>query len=656
MDGYASVQELWRHAVNRLGQHAPTQDEMLQLLAKLNAANLLQTNATPDSSELIDRSNRAKMGTWIKNFLNPLALRLRVWHPDAFFEKSLPFVKWFICWQGFLVWLLVVLSAIILAAQHSAELAADISKRSLAAENLPLLVVSYVFLKALHELGHGYATKAFGGVVHEVGVMFLVFIPVPYVDCSGALEFRSKWRRAFVGAAGMMVEVFVAALALFVWITVEDGLVRYLAFNVMLISGIATVVFNANPLLRFDGYYILSDILELPNWAQRSAQYWLYLFECYVFGARPAEEFSGSASERTWLLLYAPASAIYRLIVLVTIALFVASEYLVVGVVIGALGLIYGLLIPCVKLLWQLFAGPRFKAHRLRAVATTVGFIAAALVFLFLVPIPASTIAEGVVRLPESATVRAGTGGFVERVAVEPGTRVLPGEELVQLEEPQLAADLASLEARVAELKAAKAATYFVHHVKAGLTAAELEHAQTALTAANKRAERLTIRSEVEGSFAMLHPEDSLGRYLHEGQAIGYILPLKARFVRATIRQDDIDLIRRRLRNVWVRLAGDANVVLSARILREVTANHDQELAEHGSQSDRPKVPAGDPAPHMTYPINREFEVEVELLPEGVDAVAFGSRAYLRFELDWEPAGHQILRRTYQLLLSHLLF
>ena len=104
-------------------------------------------------------------------------------------------------------------------------------------------------LKALHELGHGYAVKAFGGAVHELGVMFLVFAPVPYVDASAASEFRSKWRRALVGAAGMIVEVFIAALALYVWLAVEEGFVRALAYNVMLIAGISTVLFNGNPLL-----------------------------------------------------------------------------------------------------------------------------------------------------------------------------------------------------------------------------------------------------------------------------------------------------------------------------------------------------------------------------------------------------------------------
>ena len=137
----------------------------------------------------------------------------------------------------------------------------------LSAQNLLLLWLVFPVIKLLHELGHAYAAKAGGGEVHEMGMMLLVFMPVPYVDATAAGGFRSKWRRALVGAAGMLVELFIASLCMFVWVLVEPGVMRAVAFNVMLIAGVSTVVFNGNPLLRFDGYYILSDLIEIPNLA-----------------------------------------------------------------------------------------------------------------------------------------------------------------------------------------------------------------------------------------------------------------------------------------------------------------------------------------------------------------------------------------------------
>src|SRR5262249_37075249 len=152
--------------------------------------------------------------------------------------------------------------------------------------------------KALHELGHGYATKSCGGEVHEMGIMFLVFLPLPYVDASAAAGFRGKWRRASVGAAGMMVEIFVAALALFVWLAVEPGPVRALAFSVMITAGVTTILFNGNPLLRYDGYYILADLLEIPNLAIRGARYWGHLINRYVFGTEGTADFASTLGER----------------------------------------------------------------------------------------------------------------------------------------------------------------------------------------------------------------------------------------------------------------------------------------------------------------------------------------------------------------------
>ena len=654
MDGNRSVDQLWQEAGIRLGQEAPTQDELIQLLVQLNAADLLQTEATPDSAELFARAVKVRRSAWLNNIFNPLALRVRIWHPDDFFERSLPYVKWLIDWRGLALWMLVVLPAIVLAAQHWPELAANATQRTLAVDNLLLMALSYTVLKALHELGHGYVVKAFGGAVHELGVMFLVFAPVPYVDASAASEFRSKWRRALVGAAGMIVEVFVAALALYVWLAVEEGFVRALAYSVMLIAGITTVLFNGNPLLRYDGYYILSDILEIPNLAQRATRYWGYLLERYVFRTEDFREFFATRGERIWLLLYAPASFLYRVAIMLAIAIFIASKYLAVGVAIAVWGLYTGVLRPIEKALWHVIAGPRFQRDRKRAVATTFGTLLAASVILFLVPLPAFTTTEGVVWLPDSAIVRAGTDGFVRRLLVEQGARVTAGEALVESEEPKLDAELASLQARVAELEATTAAERLTDRVKAELTAMELAHARTELATQTDRARRLIVRSQGEGTFAVLKPQDLPGRFIREGQEIAYVLPPSAHIIRATIHQDDIDLVRNRLRSVRVRLAERLDEILPARLLRVVPAGRKDVPSNVLGDTGAGPVPIDPRDPQVNEPYNRVFHVYVELPADISATAAFGSHAYVRFDLEWEPLGQQIWRRARQLLLSRL--
>ena len=173
---------------------------------------------------------------------------------------------------------------------HWPELTENVADRVLATHNLILLWLCFPLIKLLHELGHAYTTKLGGGEVHDMGLILLVFTPVPYVEASAASGFRSKWRRVLVGAAGMLVETFIAALAMFIWVAAEPGVLRAVAFNIMLIAGVSTLVFNANPLLRFDGYYILSDLIEIPNLSQRANRYWRYLAEKYVFRMKDSDK------------------------------------------------------------------------------------------------------------------------------------------------------------------------------------------------------------------------------------------------------------------------------------------------------------------------------------------------------------------------------
>ena len=559
------VDQLWQEAASHLAEDAPSQSDVIQLLAELNAADLLQTEVTPDSSALVERATRAGRSGWLSNVLYPLALRIPFWHPDRFFERTRPLAKWLFGPAGAILWLLVVPPALLLAAQHWQELGANASDHILAANNILPLALVYLALKALHEFGHGFAVKAFGGAVHEFGVMILVFAPLPYVDASAASAFRSKWRRALVGLAGMIVEVFFAALALYVWLAVEPGLVRALAFDAMVVAGVSTVVFNGNPLLRYDGYYILADLLEIPNLAQRATRYWGYLVDRYVFRTDGLKDFVAANGERIWLLLYAPAAFVYRQVVMITIAMFIASQYLAVGVSIATWSLLTGVALPIGKALWFVLASPRLHRNRSRAVTATFGTILAAGIVLFLIPAPSYTTTEGVVWLPENAIVRTGTDGFVRALLVEPGKIVTAGEALVESEEPTLKAELEILRARVAELETRLATERFADRVRAEITTTELGQARAELATATARAERLIVHSHSEGAFAVMKPQDLPGRFLREGQQIGYVLAAGSRIVRATIRQDDIDLVRHRLRSAEVKLAERLDETMSAR-------------------------------------------------------------------------------------------
>jgi putative peptide zinc metalloprotease protein len=505
----------------------------------------------------------------------------------------------------------------------------------------------------LHELGHGYAVKAFGGRIYEIGVMFLVFAPMPYVDASSASEFRSKWRRALVGAAGMLVEVFIAALALYTWLVVEPGLVRATAYNIIVVAGVSTVVFNGNPLLRYDGYYILADILEIPNLGQRSSRYWGHIVEKYLFWMDTPTDFEADRHEKFWFLLYAPAAYVYRLFVVFSIALFVASEYLALGALIAIWGIAMGVGLPLWKALSQVFVGPRFQRNRGRAVAVTSSLALLAALSLCLVPAPLFTTAEGIVWLPETANVRAGTGAFVQRTLATPGQLVRSGQALFESEEITITATIDVLRSQVSELEARLAAERFADRVKAELTRTELGQVHSELAVATIRAERMIARSRAEGTFWSANHQDLVGRYVKEGHLLGHVLPEGSKIIRTTVQQQDIDLVRNRLRRIEVKLAERSDATLAARLLREVPAGSEELPSKALGGAAGGALPVDPRDPHGTKTLQRVFQFDVELLSSEIP-IAFGSRAHVRFEHQWEPLGQQIWRRVRQLVLSRL--
>ena len=282
MDGSRTVQEIWEATCAHLGDEAPTQEEIIRLLGQLHSADALLSDVTPDSLEVFRRYQQHQRMQWKRRLWTPLALRFPIFDPDRFLQRTMKYVAPLFSWFGIILWLIVVGTGVVLAAIHWTDLTKDVLDRILAPRNLLLLWLVYPFVKAMHEFGHAYATKKWGGEVHEIGIMLLVLTPVPYVDASSSLGFRSKYKRMLVGAIGILTELFIGALALLIWLNIEPGGIRSVCYNIMLICGVSTVFFNGNPLLRFDGYYVFNDLIEVPNLGTRANKYMGYLVQKYV--------------------------------------------------------------------------------------------------------------------------------------------------------------------------------------------------------------------------------------------------------------------------------------------------------------------------------------------------------------------------------------
>lgn len=653
LDGRQTLDVLWHQLVEELGEGAPSQDETLGLLAQLHDADLLATAGTPDIEALLARRDRQMRKQRLSRWLNPMALRFPLWDCDRFLVATLPWLRGVFTRTGALLWLLWILPALWLAGEHWSALTLNLSDQLLGQHNLLLLALVFPAVKLLHELGHAYATRAAGGEVHELGLMLLVFAPAPYVDASAAGAFRSKYYRAFVGAAGMMTELALAAGALYLWLAIEPGLLRSIAFNVMAVAGFSTLVFNGNPLLRYDGYYILCDLAELPNLGQRSTQYWAWLARRHLFGERELPAPSASAGERRWYLAWAPAALVYRTWVSISIALFVADQYFFVGVALALWSMLGLFGIPLWKMLAYV-AGRGFRDRRPRIVAVSLGLATVAIGLIGWLPLPSSTTAEGVVWVPAQAELRAGGDGRIATLAVASGSPVAAGEPVLGLIDEAVQTERSVRQAEVRALEVRAVAELAEDRVQAALSREALNEARTALADVERRLAALTVRAGSDGTLMLPRAADLPGRPLRRGDWIGYVLAGDAlRTVRVTVGQDDIDRVRSTLLAIEAMPADRIGTVYPARLVREVPAG-DTRLPSRALTVDGGGQLAADPRDRDgTQTLSRQFQFDVEL-PAGATALRLGTRVYVRFAHPPEPLAVQCARRLRQLFLSRL--
>jgi putative peptide zinc metalloprotease protein len=651
MDGQRTVDRLWRDAVARLGDDAPSQDELLQLLSQLHQADLLVANVAPDVSDLLSRGRRQRRSVWLRNLVNPMSLRFRLWDPDAFLTRTLPALRGLFTPIGVAAWLAFVALGLILAAAHWRELSGNLSDRVLAMDNLLLLLVVFPSVKAGHELAHGWAVKAGGGEVHEMGLMFLVLAPVPYVDASASTGFRDKLARAGVAAAGMLAELGLATLAMLLWLLVEPGFVRSIAFNVMLVASVSTLIFNANPLLRYDGYFILCDLIEMPNLGQRATRWWAWFFQRHAFGTVEAEPPDESPAERRILLVYGALSWLYRLMVVFGIAIFIAGHYFFIGVVLGLWGLAGGTLWPLLKGLRHVAMAPELARRRQRALAVTFGGLILFVVTAVWVPMPLSTFAEGVVWVPEQAEIRARSDGIVQHLLVAPGSRVEAGQAVAELDDAGLWADYDAQCARVDRMRIQVAMELTQDRAQAAATAAELEREDRILARLEQRIDNLVLVAGVGGRLLVPRAADLEGRWLRQGSQLGFVLDGALRTARIVVTQQDIGLVRHHLQRLRVRLADRPDEVYEARVVREVPGGSDRLPAKSLSTLAGGRQPVDPSDSEGTKTLNRIFQLEV-LLPPEIGDLRLGTRLYARLEHQAEPLAQQAWRRLRQLFLS----
>ena len=655
MNGRRTVEDIWQKTITWMGKDTepPTQDDVIRLLSQLHSADLLAGDIPPDLGELAYRAGDRAHKALMARLRNPLALRLPLIDPDRFLSATLPLARPFFTPFGAVLWLAVVCAGAGIAVLNWADLTENLMDRVLLAENLILLALTYPVVKALHELGHGYAAKMWGGSVHEMGVMFLVLIPVPYVDASAAHGFPSKWHRAIVGGAGILVELALAGIAMVVWVNAEPGLVRAAALNVALIGGVSTLLFNGNPLLRFDGYYVFADLVEIPNLGTRANRHVQHLIKRHAFGLRDSISPATARGEPVWFVFYAVSAAIYRIFIMVVIALFIATKLFFVGVLLAIWAVWMSICWPLLKGLWWIWDSPELGPHRGRAVVVTsavVGLIAGA---LLLVPLPYATTLAGVIVLPEEAHVRAGSSGILTSLGAETDETVAADRKLYSLRDPDLAARREVLRAQQQEFVLRLAQETTRDPTREAILRAQLDSVESALDLLDARLAALEVTSPGAGRFIGLLTEKDEGRFVRRGTLMGYVVAEGGPFVRAVVTADRADLIYNRALSARLRLAYAPEQELHAELDRaSPKAQRQLPSAALGTAGGGPiQIDPASHDPERPDAIEPIFVVDLKLALVS-EQILPGMRVHVRVDHGWATPVERLTRQIRQLFLS----
>jgi putative peptide zinc metalloprotease protein len=539
MDGGHTLDQAQKDFETRFRPERLTLEDLEQFGQQLLQAGLVQ-NETPGAGKLLfeHRRKRRRM-EMLGTFTNILYIKIPIFDPEKILNLMLPWLWWmFTLW--FLFASIAFLGAAIgLVLTHFETFYAKLPsyQEFFNFKSVFYLWIALGVVKVIHEFGHGLSCKAFKGEVHEMGFLLLVFSPAMYCNVSDAWTLPNKWHRIIISAAGIYVELMIAAAATFYWWYSASGTFwNNLALSLMIVCSVSTVLFNGNPLMRYDGYYVLADWLEIPNLRDRSNRFLQNLAMEYCLGIEVQPEPYMQLWRKILFVVFAVISYIYRWVITFVILRFMAtflepykleviSKFLAAGALASMIGW------PLYRLIKNVRKRGRLPDMKPVRVTLSAAAVVAALVVVFFVPLPISRIREtGLVQFQPMyvAQRHVEVPGQLKKLYVTEGQYVHKG---------QLIAEFTSVEIenrRVQALGDVEAKQKIVDSLsndigketeperKASLQRqrnqyeAERNTARTKLEQAKKEAEGLILRAPRDGVVIGLpHPEDIGKTYLY---------------------------------------------------------------------------------------------------------------------------------------------
>ena len=512
VDGDTSLDKIKHQFQKQFPPQKITVEELDRLIGMLHRSNLVVSDVPGQGPELCRRGEERKRKELFAKFTNVLALRFKGIDPDRILTWMYPWVRWIFSTWAMAICLLLMTSAVSLVTVQWDLFQSKLPSfnQFFASSNWFWLAITLSITKVTHEFGHGLSCKHFGGECHEMGVMFLVLTPCLYCNVSDSWMLPNKWHRAAIGAAGMYIEVVIASIATFIWWFSEPGLLHYLALNVMFISSVSTILFNANPLLRYDGYYILSDIAEIPNLRQKSSAVFNRKLGEWCLGIEPAPDPFLPERNHFFFAAYTIAASIYRWVIVLSILWFLNQVFKpyrlqVIGQMI-AMASIYGLVVIPLWKLFKFFHVPgRIEKVKPVRMYASLAVLAAIFAAILLIPLPFHVLGRFELQPHDAKRVFVEVPGTLQSIHdVQQGDLVKAGQPLVTLVNNDLKLTVEKLDGQRAQ-QAAKYSHLSLQSITNEMALTDLQAAEEALKTVEIQLEK---RREQLGKLEIMSPAD----------------------------------------------------------------------------------------------------------------------------------------------------
>ncbi|MBN3237381.1 HlyD family efflux transporter periplasmic adaptor subunit [Pectobacterium versatile] len=510
----------------------------------LQANSLTRVSGDEAMAQFARQVEQSRVSIWRKLLKNYLFFRIPLWHPDRFLGATLPWIEPFFSRTFLKLTLLVAVLGLFLAGRQW-ETFKHTFLHFFTLEGAALAGLTLCFTKILHEFGHAYTCKRFGARVATMGVAFLVMMPVLYTDTSGSWKLTRRRQRMAIGAAGMITELVLAAWATLAWSFLPDGMLRSAAFMLATTTWIMTLAINLSPLMRFDGYFLLSDGLQMPNLQNRGFAIGRWQMREWLFGLgdAPPEHFPRWL-QRT-LVGYAFAVWIYRFFLFTGIAILVYHmTFKLLGMLLFAIEIGYFVVMPVVNEVreWS----KRRKDYRMNRNMTTTLTVSAVVLLLLMIPWQRGVYAPALLRAEQQSSLYMPVPAMIQRIDVQVGQPVHAGQTLFMLSSDALAHERQQLERQIATLNWQSTFQVFNKEAAGDHQRVKQEHeaALQKLQVLQRQSEQLTVRAPIDGVVADMATPLETGEWLGQGEWLAVVTKPTGGLVEAFVSEKDWQRLR----------------------------------------------------------------------------------------------------------------